>query len=751
MPTLRFRRLLFLVCMTAITAAVFAHEGHAPLPTRGATIDREKGLLILSREARGILDVKTVQVGKQPVAESVLAYAKLESPWTHQALVSSMIAGRIVALKVVPGQRVKAGDVLAELDSGELQALRLELVNAEVAVNLSEKLVARLEPAAKIGSVPAQRLLEARFKQQQDRIALEIARHKWRNLGLTDLPSLAPGRDRDDATEERKDGTATPRLTLPIRAPIGGTVIHADLSVGKVIDPKEHLFEIVDLSRVWARVDVLERDLARVSVGQKAELILSARPTQPVPLTLAVLGLRLDTHTHLASAWSDLTNESLEMPKFVPGMTGQARVILPGAGERLMLPMNAVIRDGAEHFVLVEEAETKQGSQYRKQAVSLGKRLGELVELRSGSVLPGDRVVTRGGHELAPFFVKGVLKVDPVTAQNIRLRVQPAGSQTLDDVIEIEGRVDHPVTRLSVVASPLAGAIHRVLVDRSQPVKAGDVIAEVRSLPFQELQLDLLRASKEVELLTEISKNYLAAADVLPMRQVLENEAALKTARNQVFSASQRLRTLGLSDEQVAAIRSGRELPDALPLRSPIDGVVVHFEKLLGHVVREDEPLFEIHDLSRAWIRAFVPEREAADMPTGQAARVRLASDPDMVLEGQVTRHSGVLDAETRSLTVWIELSTPAPRPLLHNQLAVVSLIRGQRPATLAVPQTAIIREAARRYVFIQKEDSSFSRRLVTTGIRDDRFVEILSGLKTGDRIAVDGVPQLQTGYAAIR
>src|SRR5262249_29602250 len=147
-----------------------------------------------------------------------------------------------------------------------------------------------------------------------------------------------------------RDGKPRPGLALPVRSPVAGTVTHADLAVGKVVEPLEHLFEVVDLSSVWVRIDVLERDARRVIAGRPVEIRLTPSPGEVFRAAVTVAGYALDPRTHLTAAWAELPNPPGGEPRLLPGMTGEARVILPGPFA-VTLPAGAVVRDGAEHYV----------------------------------------------------------------------------------------------------------------------------------------------------------------------------------------------------------------------------------------------------------------------------------------------------------------------------------------------------------------------------------------------------------------
>jgi len=730
---------LMTVCLTA--AIVSAHEGHKPLPTRGMEINAETGKMVLTKSARSTLDVQTAEVGPKKVSQSLLAYGTLVSPWNRHAMVSSPLSGRIVELLVSPGESVKAGQILAELDSPELELLQLEIRNAQTALNLSLKLQSSAEAAGKSGAIPEIRFIEAKNQVQKDRAAVEIARAKWLGLQLPPDALDAMLRTPDEAFKQR----------LALTSPIDGTVTHTDLSVGKVINSKEHLFEVLDLSSVWLKIGVLEKDLSRVAIGQSLELTLTAYPDVKIPAQVDVFGQFLDPQTHLGTVWASLSNSTSEDLLLLPGMSGQVQLKIGDENEKVVVPLSAVIRDGAERFVLVEEEQTQVASTYQKQTVVFGQRMGNLIEVRGGNLFPGDRVVTRGSHELGSFFTKGVLRVSEETARDIGLTLKPTSQLALAETITVDGLVDVPPTRRTVASAQLSGSIARILVDRGQTVRAGEVLAEIVSQDFQNLQLDLLRADLDSELQQEIMSNLGEADDAVSQRRLWEAENRLNLANGLRENVRQRLTTAGIPEEQLTQLVTTRTLLPTLPVRSPIDGVVMDFDKVLGHVVQPDESVFEIHDLSQVWVQGFVSERDLSRVEVGQTVRVRFVADATEVVTGTLVRSGRSVGQDDRTLSVWIELTQMPRVPVQHNMLARLTIETGAVPQQLAVPLEAIVREGTRSYVFVRKVDDTFERRSVVLGRSDDVAVAILEGLVPNDIVAVSGAMALQTGYAALR
>jgi cobalt-zinc-cadmium efflux system membrane fusion protein len=131
------------------------------------------------------------------------------------------------------------------------------------------------------------------------------------------------------------------------------------------------------------------------------------------------------------------------------------------------------------------------------------------------------------------------------------------------------------------------------------------------------------------------------AGDAVSQRRLWEAESRLNLANGLRENVRQRLTTAGIPEEQLTQMVTTRTLLPTLPVRSPIDGVVMDFDKVLGHVVQPDESVFEIHDLSQVWVQGFVSERDLARVKIGQTVRVRFVADAAEVVTGTLVR-SGV-------------------------------------------------------------------------------------------------------------
>ena len=205
--------------------------------------------LEIDREMLRDLRITTTKVETRPAGEAVSVLGELRVGERRYAEVGSPITARAVRLLASAGDEVRAGQILVELQSGDLARARAELATAASRVELAGRVLARKRDLAAERITPEREVQEAESQ-------LSIAEAEMRSARAS-LQALGAGTD-DDPTEPS-------RFTL--RTPIAGTVIERSLAVGQMVDPAKPLFEIADLSRLWLVVHAFERDAVRVKIG----------------------------------------------------------------------------------------------------------------------------------------------------------------------------------------------------------------------------------------------------------------------------------------------------------------------------------------------------------------------------------------------------------------------------------------------------------------------------------------------------
>lgn len=652
--------------------AARAHEGHAALPTKGATVQGER--LMLSPSAAKAIGLATAKVSLTDLKRTVRGTASVELPWSQQAFVTTLVPGKIEKVLVKPGETVTAGQELAQVASLELESLQLAMLQVSSQLTLARRMLEQREALAAQQVIPAKNVLEARTEVEQRAASLYVLLQKLRAIGLSE----------DEL--QRIGDTGKPVSVISMYAPIGGIISDADVRVGQIVEPSEHLYHVVDDTRVWLVGKVLEADAGQITRGQTVQVTFDAFPGKTFTGKIDQVDLEIHAADRTLSVRIKQDNKAKLLK---PGMFGRMQVEVERIVQAIVCPRIALIRDGQSVHVLVEQSP----GNFVRRSVKVGRVHGQQAEILDG-LFPGDRVVTVGSHELGALFGSSPSKlaVDR-TGAGTKSRAQPAARSATRQAIIAQGRVELPTDRKGFASANIQGRVSRILVEYGQPVEKGQLLAEVESLEFKTLQLDLLQARVQLKQ----AKVSLARMEGLGEKQLVAQKelwrlrTEVETLTNTVTSVRRKLALAGLSENEIARIErvelsaSGpiTQLAAALPIRSPATGVVAGFNLVPGQVVKPDEQLFEVHDDSKVWIQAYLFEQEATRVRTGQRVTISVPYDATFEASGTVMRVSPVLSSSNRVFSIWTELANPDGQ-LKEGMSATVSIAADRQPASLA-------------------------------------------------------------------
>lgn len=202
-----------------------------------------------------------------------------------------------------------------------------------------------------------------------------------------------------------------------------------------------------------------------------------------------------------------------------------------------------------------------------------------------------------------------------------------------------------------------------------------------------------------------------------------------------------RLKQMGLTDAQIAALPSKPENELSSEILAPLTGTVVEHHVYEGQYVKEGENLFEIADFSTMWFLFEAYEQDFSWLQIGQEVQVTAPSLPGKVFPGKVTFIDPNLDPATRTTEVRVEIENPlidGRREILHKVYAD-GLVKISAPEVLAVPRSTVLRTGPEALVYVDHGHGSYEQRVVKTGRQGDTLIEILSGLKAGEKVVANG------------
>jgi cobalt-zinc-cadmium efflux system membrane fusion protein len=335
----------------------------------------------------------------------------------------------------------------------------------------------------------------------------------------------------------------------------------------------------------------------------------------------------------------------------------------------------------------------------------------------------------------SPGVTGSTLRIDREMLRDLRITTSKVEEHRGGESSSLLGELGVNQNAYAEVSAPLEARVVSLRAVEGQRVRNGDVLATLESGELAKARGDLATAQARRDLAqrTLDRKRSLNTEQIVPTREVQEAENELIGADAQVRAAQASLRSLGAPDEAVNGASAS-----TLILRSPITGVVLERTIALGQTADPSKPLFRIGDVSTLWLTVHAFERDAVRLAKGAPARIIFAAIPGRTFQGSVALIGQSVDPDSRTVAVRIDLAN-RDGLLRPGMSATAWLPVGEQGTLLAVPAAAVQRVRDRWCVFIPKDDRTFEIRPIGRGRDIAGEVEILSGVRAGEPIVVDG------------
>jgi membrane fusion protein, heavy metal efflux system len=346
---------------------------------------------------------------------------------------------------------------------------------------------------------------------------------------------------------------------------------------------------------------------------------------------------------------------------------------------------------------------------------------------------------------------RGTISIPPDSPQAKDITVQPVATASVaTDEVLAPGRVGINPNRTSKVLLPVGGRVVRVLTSFGDRVEQGQAVVAVESpdadaaiaavsqaeatarqadATLAKAETDLARARDLYEVRAVPQKDVMAAEN-----DVAQARAALDAARTAVTLARRKLDMLGLKPA---------DFHQQIFVRAPISGKVLDIAVAPGEYRNDTSTaLMTIADLSQVWMASDVSETAIRLIHVGARVDIELVAYPAETFTGRVARISDVLDPQTRTVKVYVELANQDGR-LRPEMFGTIRHTGATRPLPV-VPLTAVVQEYGRPVVFVERSPGTFDRRELTLGPRSGDRAPVLKGLQAGERVVTDGAVLLR-------
>lgn len=382
----------------------------------------------------------------------------------------------------------------------------------------------------------------------------------------------------------------------------------------------------------------------------------------------------------------------------------------PDASSAYSCPMHPEIRTDAPGTCPICQMDLVPLAQVPAQSVGpANAKLACPLHPEVRSDLPG--VCPLDGQALVPITVpgRGLVHIGDEAARRIGVVLVPAVSRTVPSSVRALGLVATDPARTAIAQSRFAGFVTRLSVTTPfTRVRRGQALASLTSSDLYRAEAEFATARATAGVVDSGRDPFLASAEA-------------------------RLDATGLSSREVARVAGGGAPRSDAQVTSPRTGTVLEIRVSVGEMVTPGMPLYVISDLSRLFVNADVPADEAASIQAGMRAHV-FAPGTAVPIDGVVELVEPVIDpsALVRRVRVVVE---QADETLVPGARVDVELLREPHDAIL-VPEDAVLVDGRQHHVFVARDDGLFEARRVVPGARVAREIEILSGLRAGERVA---------------
>ena len=298
--------------------------------------------------------------------------------------------------------------------------------------------------------------------------------------------------------------------------------------------------------------------------------------------------------------------------------------------------------------------------------------------------------------------------------------------------IKVPGRLAFNAEKSKVISARVSGRVERIFAFDGAAVNLGSPILEMYSPEFNSAQQEYLLASKTASIL---GKNQ-AMGDLMQDAKMTQD------------AASNRLRNIGVSDQEIAQLASNQRTQSNLLIRSPIQGVVIKRNTEPGAFVNSGDVLASLADPKALWFLGNVFEKDIRLLSSGQQLILKTEAYPDREFIAQTNYVAPSVDPETRALLIRADVNNDDG--LLRPDMFMSAKLLVGKGLAVVVPQSAIVRIREMRYAIVQVAPDTFRRLPVKGYDLDGKRFAITDGLGAGLMVLTDGAVLLNDRFAKL-
>jgi membrane fusion protein, heavy metal efflux system len=337
---------------------------------------KEENVVVnLSRNALKETGITSMEAKYTSISGYITAPAHIIPNQDQEAVVGSLVKGRVKKVFYNLGDKVQQGQALMELEGLEIGEIKSAYRKAKAALDFTESAYKRQKTLNEQNVSASKTLLESKAEYDKAKAEFKAEDEKIHSIGLTDEETL-------NNSEEHSSGR------LFVRAPISGIISERNVIIGQLVDENATAFKVLNISNVWADAQIYEKDLAKVSGKPTVTFSSSAYPNDTFAGNIIFTAQSVDEKTRTINVRASLNNGN---NKLKPQMFGELKIPVDKNSKAIVIPFDAVVNDNGKYFVFIQTGDTT----FQKRDVRIGIKNDKNVEITEG-IKENEKVVVNG-------------------------------------------------------------------------------------------------------------------------------------------------------------------------------------------------------------------------------------------------------------------------------------------------------------------------------------------------------------------
>jgi len=354
----------------------------------------EEGVVEISEQQAQTIGLETKSLQERTLGNNIKVTGMLALFPQDKANISPFVGGNVSSIRVIPGDNINRGQVLAYIEHPDIVAMQQDYQEKNDELVFLKQDFERKQTLYDKGVSSGKEFQMAQSKFRSTTSGVNGLRSQLRLLGI-DPDKVAEGQIYS---------------AIPITSPIKGYVDEVMISLGDYVAPQSKMFSISDNSKIYVNFKVYEKDIKQIKNGQQILFSTTARPDELLKATVRSVGQTFESDPKAIEVLADIENKNKDL---LPGMYVEGRIV-QGEKSGFAVPEEAIVKEGEQSyiFILKEDGEMEGNTmKFKRIPVSTGVNDLGFVEINIPAEMAKDlKIVTNGAYTLSSEMVKGELE-----------------------------------------------------------------------------------------------------------------------------------------------------------------------------------------------------------------------------------------------------------------------------------------------------------------------------------------------------